>query len=104
MCKDAIEWLNLRRRPGRANVPQTAWLLGFAEHDVPVLVKAKLLKPLGNPPPNAVKWFATEEVEKLADDESWLGKSTRTLYAYWLKQNRKRTAEPHRAKTALMAA
>ena len=104
MCKDAIEWLNLRRRPGKANVPQTGWLLGFAEHDVPILVNAKLLKPLGNPPPNAVKWFATEEVEKLADDESWLNKATRTLYAYWGRQNSKRRADACRAKAVPMAA
>jgi hypothetical protein len=29
---------------------------------VPVLVAARLLKPLGNPQPNSVKFFATLEV------------------------------------------
>jgi hypothetical protein len=35
-------------------------------HDIPVLVKSKMLKPLGNPPQQAVKYFAAAEIEKLS--------------------------------------
>jgi hypothetical protein len=33
-------------------------VLNCQPHDVPILVAARLLKPLGNPPPNSVKLFA----------------------------------------------
>ena len=54
----ARELLNLRRLPAMLNMAQTAVLLGLAEHDIPVLARAGLLQPLGNPPANAVKHFA----------------------------------------------
>jgi hypothetical protein len=38
-------------------VEQTADLLGFQKHDIPVLVKDKLMLPLRNSAPNAPKWF-----------------------------------------------
>ena len=62
----ARELLNLRRLPAMLNMAQTAVMLGLAEHDIPVLVRAGLLKPLGDPPPNAVKSFGTAQVLKLA--------------------------------------
>ncbi|MGO9203867.1 MAG: hypothetical protein ACLQM8_25385 [Limisphaerales bacterium] len=44
--------------PARLTASKTAKLLGFAGHDVPVLVASGLLKPLGNPSPNSPKfWF-----------------------------------------------
>ena len=52
------EILNVRRLPARLNAEQTAALLGLSSHDIPVLVSAKLLRPLGKPVPNAAKWFA----------------------------------------------
>jgi len=54
--------LTCNRLPARINVEQTAFLLGFAEHDIPILVRKKLLKPLGDPASNAPKYFATSEV------------------------------------------
>ena len=48
--------------PARLTVEQVAWLLGCQPHDVPVLVAAKLLKPLGNLPQNGVKFFATADL------------------------------------------
>jgi hypothetical protein len=35
-------------------------------HDIPVLVSARLLKPLSNPQPNSVKYLASMEVLELA--------------------------------------
>jgi hypothetical protein len=35
---------------------QAAWVLNCQPHDVPILVAALLLKPLGNPPPHSVKY------------------------------------------------
>jgi hypothetical protein len=56
------------------NMAQTAVLLGLAEHDIPVLVRAGLLQPLGNPPANAVKHFATLQVMELAGEITQLGR------------------------------
>lgn len=79
--------------PARLNVNDTAKLLGFAGHDVPVLIAAKLLDPLGNPAPNSPKYFARVVVLELANDQKWLNKATRALGKYWLnKRARKRNS------------
>src|SRR5262245_11893612 len=78
--------LSLERLPARLDVQQTAALLGFQEHDIPVLVKAGLLKPLGKPAVNAVRYFSALIVEQLARDAGWLGRSTNTIYRHWQKK------------------
>jgi hypothetical protein len=83
----AKELLNLRRLPAMLNVQQTAVLLGLAEHDIPVLVRNGLLKPLGDPPPNAVKYFASIQVLELAGELSRLGKIRNAVYDYWRGKN-----------------
>jgi hypothetical protein len=71
--------LNVRRRPGKFSVDQTAALLGFASHDTPVLVRAKLLKPLGKPRLNSCKWFASTEIEELRVSHKWLDMATKAV-------------------------
>ena len=62
---------------------------------VPVLVAAKLLKPLGNPAQNSVKFFATREVQEQAKNLKWLNKATVAIYQHWHSRNarRKETTE-----------
>jgi hypothetical protein len=81
------EVLTCPRLPGRLNVEQAAVLLGFLPHDVPILVRAKLLKPLGNPAPNAPKYFPTHEVEEYAHDSEWLDKATKVISQHWRRKN-----------------
>lgn len=76
--------------PARLTVEQTAWVLNCQDYDIPTLVRAKLLKPLGNPPLNAVKYFATEAIVRLARDPVWLARATNALYQYWQGKNRRR--------------
>ena len=83
----ARELLNLRRLPAMLNVQQTAVLLGLAEHDIPMLVGAGLLKPLGDPPPNAVKYFASIQVLELAGEIGRLGKIRNAIYEHWRGKN-----------------
>jgi hypothetical protein len=59
-------------------------------HDIPILVKAKMLKPLGSAPAQAVKYFAAAEIEKLAQEEAWLSRATNAIYNYWSGQNQRR--------------
>ena len=77
----------LGQPPARLTVEQTAWILNCQMHDVPVLVAARLLRPLGNPPPNGTKYFSTAEVLDLAKDRSWLAKITNTVCLHWQKKN-----------------
>ena len=78
--------------PARLTVEQVAWVLGCQPHDVPILVSSRLLKPLGNPPPNGIKFFALSEVLELAKDRSWLAKVTNTVNQAWHKKNARRKA------------
>ena len=69
--------------PARLDVAATAKLLGFAEHDIQILMAAGKLTPLGDPAPNAPKWFAAVEMIRLAADQAWLHKATKELSKYW---------------------
>jgi hypothetical protein len=73
--------------PARLTVEQAAWVLGCQAHDMPILVASRLLKPLGNPPPNGIKFFAASEVLELTKDRSWLAKITSTVNQHWQKKN-----------------
>jgi hypothetical protein len=79
--------LNLRRLPARLTVQQTAALLNCGEHDVPVLVSNGLLKPLGHPPANAVKYFAPTDVLELAGDNERMAQICDTIYEHWRAKN-----------------
>jgi hypothetical protein len=87
MRDDQHRFLTLGQLPARLSVEQTAWLLGCQSHDVPVLVSFRLLKPLGNPPPNGVKYFAAVEMAELIKDRGWLAKMTHTISQHWQKKN-----------------
>ncbi len=80
--------------PARLDVVATAKLLGFAEHDIPVLVAAGKLTPLGDPAPNAPKWFAAVEVIGLATDREWLHKATKEISKHWRSKREQRVDLP----------
>jgi hypothetical protein len=77
----------LGRPPARLTVEQAAWALNCQPHDIPILVAARLLRPLGNPPANGSKYFSTVELLELAKDRSWLAKITNTMSQHWQKKN-----------------
>ena len=51
------------------------------------LVKWWHLKPLGNPPPNSIKFFAALEVLELVKDRNWLAKVTNAINQHWQRKN-----------------
>ena len=55
------------------------------------MIVARLLKPLGNPQPNSVKYFATVEVLELAKDRTWLAKVTNAVGQHWKQKNQQKT-------------
>ena len=77
----------LGQLPARLTAEQAAWVLNCQPHDVPVLVGARLLKPLGNPPANGIKFFATADVRELTQDRNWLVRVTVAINQHWHKQN-----------------
>ena len=99
MSKDLIQaamatWA-ARDLPARLDASETAKLLGFAEHDIQILMATRKLTPLGDPAPNAPKWFGAIEVIRLAADQDWLNKATKDVSKYWRqKRERRQTAEP----------
>ena len=80
--------LMLYRLPARLDAAQSAALLGFQPHDIPVLTRLGLLKPLGRPSPNSVRHFAAVDIDRLREDREWLDKATRAIGRRWQEKNR----------------
>jgi hypothetical protein len=79
--------LLLGRLPARLTAEQAAWVLNCQVHDIPALVAAKLIKPLGNPPANGIKFFATVDLLEAGKDRQWLVRMSSTIYQHWQKKN-----------------
>lgn len=87
MNPERKEFLNLISLPGRVNAAETAWRLGFEPDHIPILVSAGLLKPLGNPPAGAVKFFLAIEVEQKKADAKWMTKASEVIRLKWKEKN-----------------
>jgi hypothetical protein len=79
--------LLLGQLPVRLTAEQAGWVLNCQVHDIPALVNARLLKPLGNPAQNSAKYFSTADVLETAKDRAWLVKMTTAINMHWQKQN-----------------
>lgn len=77
----------LGRLPARLTAEQAAWVLNCQAHDIPALVTAKLLKPLGNPPANGIKYFSTADLLEASKDRTWLVRVSAAIYQHWQKKN-----------------
>ena len=93
MDSERYQFINLSKMPGRLNTEETAWCLGFAAHDIPILVANRLLKPLGNPPPNGGRYFSASEVERLRLDTKWLDKASGILVRHWKTKNTRKASK-----------
>ena len=91
---DAKEaFLNLQIPPGRLSATEASWYLGFKRHEIPMLIGAGLLIPLGRPARNRPKFFATESLEQLRRDEKWLARATDAIASYWRRRNARKKSE-----------
>lgn len=95
------EFLSWKIAPARLNATQTAWFLGFEPHEVPMLIAAGLLKPLGRPPRNSTKFFATTTLEVLRRDEKWLARASDAICGYWRERNARKAANKRRRFTGV---
>jgi hypothetical protein len=88
MKDDQHQFLSLLGQlPARLTGEQAGWVLNCQSHDIPALIHARLLKPLGNPSANGAKYFATSDLLETAKDRGWLVKMTVAINAHWQKQN-----------------
>jgi len=92
MHPECERFLNLKTLPVRLNVNEVAWLLNCQPHDIAILMSARLLKPLGNPPANAVKYFSTMLVIESTKDPAWLAKATNAIHHYWRNKNARKSS------------
>jgi hypothetical protein len=81
MNSQQLQFLNLRNFPARLSAEEAAWYPGFSPHQIPVLVSAGLLKPLGQPVPSStLDWFHSNQWDWiLLRIEDWLGKFVELL-------------------------
>jgi hypothetical protein len=87
--------LNVRRLPAKIVTKPTAVLLGFQDHDIPVLVAEGLLIPVGNPTASCIKYFATSDVLTKSADRKWIHRATSCVYRHWRTNNlRRRKNQP----------
>ena len=85
------EFHNWKVVPARLDATQAAWFLGFEPQEIPMLVAAGLLKPLGHLARNSTKFFATETLEQFRRDEKWLARASDAIANYWRERNARRT-------------
>jgi hypothetical protein len=93
----------LGQLPARLTAEQAAWVLNCQPHDMPVLVAAKLLKPLGNPAANSIKYFATAELLESIKDRNWLVRVSATIYQHWHRKNARQKDLAVNGQTSLAA-
>lgn len=80
----------LGQLPARLTAEQAAWILNCQPHDLTIVVLARLIKPLGNPAANSIKYFAAAEVLELSRDRTWLAKLTNALSQHWKGKNQRK--------------
>jgi hypothetical protein len=87
MKSEMQEFLNTASKPGRLTMEQAAWVLGFGEQEIPILIARGLLKPLGHPAHNGQKFFLAATLEDLRRDEKWFNKASDAVLEYWRNRN-----------------
>jgi hypothetical protein len=95
MMQAAMATWAARDLPARIDVAVTAKLLGFAEGDIQVLMAVGKLTPLGDPAPNAPKWFGAVEMIQLAANHDWLHKATKEISKHWRHKRQCRQLSGH---------
>ena len=85
------QFLNLKATPARLTAEEAAWYLGFSSHEIPILVAKGLLKPLGRPPANGVKYFATATLVELQRDVKWLARASDVIVEHWRYKNARKS-------------
>lgn len=92
MNPERKDFLNLRCPPGRITVDEAAYMLGCEPDHIFILLSAKLLKPLGDPPPGAMKYFMWTDIEEKKNDKRWMTRASE-LVRTTIKDKNERAAQ-----------
>ena len=87
MSEDEFRFMNSRRWPARLDKQQVCWALNCEWHDLPALMRAKLIVPLGKPEKNGKKYFETEAILQESRDRKWLVKMSEAIRTNWQERN-----------------
>jgi hypothetical protein len=90
---------------------KVAKALDIGVHNIPLLVRAGLLKPLGHPQRYCVKKFSRDELARNLADKIWLEEAAKALHRHWriknarkkAKQNGNDSAQPNGSPVAITA-
>ena len=74
---------NPNEYPARLTIELAAKILGFKPHDMPFLIRGRLLKYLGKQKKSFVKYFARDYILALASNEAWLDRATTYMQTVW---------------------
>jgi hypothetical protein len=85
------QFLNLKATPARLTAEETGWYLGFGTQEIRILMASGLLKPLGHPPINGMKYFATAALAELHRDVKWLTHASDAVVEHWREKNARKT-------------
>jgi hypothetical protein len=88
------EFSSLEKSPVCLTKEMVAKALGIATHNIPPLVQAGLLKPLGRPGRYCVKYFSRQALAENMADEEWLGKVVNAINRHWHGKNARRRSRP----------
>ena len=73
---------------------KVAEAMGVPTHNIPPLVRAGLLKPLGHPGRYCVKYFSRDALAEKFASQEWLEKVMAAIHRHWRNKNaRKRTRQ-----------
>ena len=78
------------RNPARLTKEEVGRVLGFTARDITTLTSSGILKPLGKPTKQMIKYYATAGIERLVADEKWLNKATRIIQNTRIEQELKK--------------
>jgi hypothetical protein len=91
MKEDEQRFLSLfRQLLACLTAEQAPWVLNCQPHELPILLAASPVKPLGGLPPNSVRYFAASELLELAKDWAWLAKVTNAVNKNWQRRNQRK--------------
>jgi hypothetical protein len=72
---------------------KVAKVLDIGTHNIPVLTRAGLLKPLGHPQKYCVKKFSRDELARNLADKTWLEKTAAAIHKHWRIKNARKRAK-----------
>jgi hypothetical protein len=77
---------------------KVAKALDIGVHNIPVLMRAGLLKPKGNPQRYCVKKFSRRQLARNLANEAWLDKAAAAIHEHWRIKNARRHNQPQEAR------